>query len=250
VTPALLATRRLNKAFGGVIAVNGVDLEVRTGALHAVIGPNGAGKTTLFHLLTGVHGPTDGTIEFDGREVSRLKVPQRVALGMARSYQLTNVFRRLTVRENLTVAAQRAEGVRWRIGPVGGQTRARIEQLVTETMELLRIGAQANQPCQTLPYGAQRLVDIGIAMCCRPKLLLLDEPTSGLSTAELGEATAVIERLRERYTVLLIEHNMDLVMGLADVVTVLDFGEVIAHGRPAEIQRNPDVQRAYFGRAA
>jgi len=242
-----LQTHDLSKHFGGVRAVEGVTLGIQTGRLHAIIGPNGAGKTTLFHLLTGVHAPSSGRVVFKDEDVTPLTPWQRVERGMARSYQRTNVFRRLSVRHNLLIAAQRAEGLRWSLLPRRATKGARAAALVEEVLDLLSLGAAADAEAQTLPYGAQRLVDLGIALCCRPAVLLLDEPTSGLSAGELAQAVAVLERLRERYTIVLIEHNMELVIGVADRVTVLNFGEVIAEGTADEVGRDPEVQRAYFG---
>lgn len=243
----VLQTDELSKHFGGVRAVEGVSLAVETGGLHAIIGPNGAGKTTLFHLLTGVHAPSAGRVRFMGEDVTPLTAWQRVERGMARSYQRTNVFRRLSVRHNLLIAAQRAEGLRWSLLPRRATRGARAAALVDEVLDLLHLDAAADAEAQTLPYGAQRLVDLGIALCCRPVVLLLDEPTSGLSAGELAQAVAVLERLRARYTIVLIEHNMELVIGVADRVTVLNFGAVIAEGTAEEIGRDAEVQRAYFG---
>jgi branched-chain amino acid transport system ATP-binding protein len=235
-------------SFGGVHAVSGVSLEVDENSLHAIIGPNGAGKTTFFHLLTGVYKPTRGTIFFDGRDITDLGPAQRVALGIARSYQRTNIFPSLTVRENLKLAAARAEGEGWSVTPWSGDRKS--DALVDEILALLRLDHNAGQEAQTLPYGVQRLVDIGIALCCRPRLLLLDEPTSGLSTAELREAVDILKTLRKHFTILLIEHNMELVVGMADRISVLNFGSLLAEGTADEIGANREVQQAYFGTRA
>jgi ABC-type branched-subunit amino acid transport system ATPase component len=241
----LLRTENLSKSFGGVRAVSGVTFQVLEGSLHAVIGPNGAGKTTFFHLLTGVYFPTQGQIFFDEKDVTRLGPAARVKLGIARSYQRTNIFPRLTVRENLLLASERAHGEGWSVLPKAAGTAAR--DLTDSTLALLDLTNVAGLEAQRLPYGAQRLVDIGIALCCRPKLLLLDEPTSGLSSAELREAVDTLKTLRQHYTVLLIEHNMELVVGMADRVSVLNFGQLLAEGTADEVGRNPAVQTAYFG---
>jgi len=245
MTTPLLRTEDLSLSFGGVHAVSGVSLQVPEGSLHVVIGPNGAGKTTFFHLLSGVYKPTRGTIRFEGRDITDLGPAQRVRLGIARSYQRTNIFPRLTVGENLSLAASRAEGEGWALAPRSVSRGA--QALVDEVLTLLNLKGAADQEAQTLPYGVQRLVDIGIALCCRPKLLLLDEPTSGLSTAELREAVAILKTLRERFTILLIEHNMELVVGMADHISVLNFGTLLAEGSAQEISANRDVQEAYFG---
>lgn len=241
----LLTTEDLSLSFGGVHAVSGVSLRVREKSLHVVIGPNGAGKTTFFHLLSGVYKPTRGTIRFGGADITRLGPAERVKLGIARSYQRTNIFPRLTVRENLSLAASRAAGEGWSMTP---RSASRVvSALVDEALDLLNLKQAADQEAQTLPYGVQRLVDIGIALCCRPTLLLLDEPTSGLSTAELREAVDILKTLRERFTILLIEHNMELVVGMADRISVLNFGTLLAEGSAEEIGANQEVQQAYFG---
>jgi branched-chain amino acid transport system ATP-binding protein len=242
----MLETRQLSKSFGGVSAVKAVDLRVAEGELHAIIGPNGAGKTTLFHLLTGVYPATSGQVLFRGRDITAMPANQRVVAGMSRSYQRTNIFPNLTVEENLLAAAERAVGRRWSLSWRGAAAASR--SLAQEVIDQLSLGDFAGTEADLLPYGAQRLVDIGIALCCRPQLLLLDEPTSGLSTAELAEAVSVLGVLRQRYTIILIEHNMQLVMGVADSASVLNFGERIAGGTPEEIGRIPAVQEAYFGK--
>ncbi len=244
----LLTTEDLSLSFGGVHAVSGVSLAVREKSLHVVIGPNGAGKTTFFHLLSGVYKPTRGIIRFGGEDITALGPAQRVKLGIARSYQRTNIFPRLTVRENLSLAAARAAGEGWSVVPRSSSHTA--SALVDEALTLLNLKQVAEREAQTLPYGVQRLIDIGIALCCRPKLLLLDEPTSGLSTAELREAVDILKTLREHFTILLIEHNMELVVGLADRISVLNFGSLLAEGTAEEIGSNQEVQQAYFGTRA
>lgn len=241
----LLRTENLSKSFGGVHAVEDVSLRITEGSLHAVIGPNGAGKTTLFHLLAGVYFPTRGRVFLEDKDVTGRGAADRVKLGISRSYQRTNIFPRLSVRENLLLAAERSTSEGWSFMPRGASASARA--LVEDVLATLDLTSAAGLEAQTLPYGAQRLVDIGIALCCRPRLLLLDEPTSGLSSAELREAVDTLIALRKSYTILLIEHNMELVVGIADRVSVLNFGRLIAEGTAEEIGRNPEVQAAYFG---
>ncbi len=241
----LLTTEDLSLSFGGVHAVSGVSLQVGEKSLHAVIGPNGAGKTTFFHLLSGVYKPTRGTIHFEGRDITGLGPAQRVKLGIARSYQRTNIFPRLTVRENLGLAASRAAGEGWSVTPRSASPA--VSGLVDEALALLNLKQAADREAQTLPYGVQRLIDIGIALCCRPKLLLLDEPTSGLSTAELREAVDVLKTLRERVTILLIEHNMNIVMDISDTITVMQQGRVLVEGKPDAIRADDRVRAAYLG---
>lgn len=245
-TRNLLETRGLSKSFGGVTAVRDVDLSMAEGELHAIIGPNGAGKTTLFHLLTGVYPASSGEVFFQGENITRMPAHRRVVAGLSRSYQRTNIFPNLTVEENLLVAAGRAIGGEWKMSWRGPGPEAR--RISREVIDQLSLDRYAGIEADLLPYGAQRLVDIGIALCCRPQLLLLDEPTSGLSSSELAEAVAVLGQLRQHYTIILIEHNMELVMGVAERATVLNFGAVIARGTPEEIGRIPAVQEAYFGK--
>jgi len=241
----ILRTEGLSKSFGGVHAVENVDLRIRAGSLHAIIGPNGAGKTTLFHLLSGVYRPSKGRILYRGQDVTQRGAAERVRLGISRSYQRTNIFPHLSVRENLLLAAERSVGNCWSPSPRGASAGARA--LAEEVLGKVGLAAAADHEAQNLPYGVQRLVDIGIALCCQPQLLLLDEPTSGLSSAELREAVDTLKALRAHYTIVLIEHNMELVVGIAERASVLNFGRLIAEGTPEEIGNMPDVQAAYFG---
>jgi len=246
MTSPLLQTHNLSKHFGGVTAVSEVSLTVAEDQLHVIIGPNGAGKTTFFHLLTGIYTVSSGTIEFLGEDITHLSPDERVKLGIARSYQRTNIFPNLTVEENFRLAATRSYQQEWSFFP--RQLAHEVTDLVEQTLDMLRLDTVARQLASTLPYGVQRLVDIGIALCCRPRLLLLDEPTSGLSTAELMETVEVLNDLKRELTILLIEHNMELVVNLADYISVLNFGELLAHGTPQEISANQAVQDAYFGK--
>src|SRR5699024_885994 len=181
MTFPLLQTQNLSKRFGGVTAVSDVSLSVPEGQLHVIIGPNGAGKTTFFHLLTGIYSASSGSIEFLGKDITQLSPDERVKLGIARSYQRTNIFPNLTVEENFRLAATRSYQQEWSFFP--RQLTPEVSLLVDQTLDLLRLDAVAKQAASTLPYGVQRLVDIGIALCCRPKLLLLDELTSVFSNA-------------------------------------------------------------------
>jgi len=245
VSDDILRTEGLSKSFGGVHAVEDVSLRIAERSLHAIIGPNGAGKTTLFHLMTGVYRPTRGRVYFRGQDVTARGAADRVKIGISRSYQRTNVFPHLSVRENLMLAAERSVGNSSSVCPraLGGPAHA----LASRVLSQLGLESAANFEAQTLPYGVQRLIDIGIALCCEPKLLLLDEPTSGLSSAELREAIDTLKVLRSHYTIVLIEHNMELVIGIADRASVLNFGRLIAEGTPEEIRRIPEVHAAYFG---
>ncbi len=242
----MLRTRELSKRFGAHTAVDGVDLAVRHGTLHAIIGPNGAGKTTLFDLLSGEQPPSGGTIELAGRDVTRLDVTARSHLGMGRSYQRTNVFPRLTAFENVRLAAQsrtRASFALWRPAAALAAVNARAERALADAGLL----EQRARPAGELAGGDQRLLELAITLATDPVLLLLDEPTQGLSPADARRLIARIGALAASYTIVLIEHNMRLVMELSDEITVMSFGRVLAHGTPAEIRADPAVRAAYLG---
>ena len=243
----MLRTRELTKSFGAHVAVDAVDIEVRPGTLHAIIGPNGAGKTTLFNLLSGELRPSSGSIEFAGRDVSRLDATSRSHLGMGRSFQRTNVFPKLSVFENVRLAAQsRTEQsfALWRTAASLRDVNVRAE-IALEEIGLL--GHRA-QPASELAGGDQRLLELAITLATDPVLLLLDEPSQGLSPQDARRLIDRIGALAERYTIVLIEHNMPLVMGLADEITVMNFGRILAHGTPAEIRADPAVRAAYLGK--
>jgi branched-chain amino acid transport system ATP-binding protein len=243
----VLRTRELTKSFGAHVAVDAVDIEVRPGTLHAIIGPNGAGKTTLFNLLSGELRPSSGSIEFAGRDVSRLDATSRSHLGMGRSFQRTNVFPKLSVFENVRLAAQsRTEQsfALWRAAASLRDVNGRAE-IALEEIGLL--GHRA-QPASELAGGDQRLLELAITLATDPVLLLLDEPSQGLSPQDARRLIDRIGALTERYTIVLIEHNMPLVMGLSDEITVMNFGRILAHGTPAEIRADPAVRAAYLGK--
>jgi branched-chain amino acid transport system ATP-binding protein len=243
---ALLETRDLTKAFGALTAVSGVSLAVEPGTLHSVIGPNGAGKTTLFNLLTGQLAPTSGRIVFDGRDVTGTP-PQRIAhLGVARSFQRTNVFGALSILDNVWVAAFARgswRGLVWRRAD-------RYPDLTDRALAALgEVGLRdkAQQRAREISHGEQRQLELAIALAAAPRLLLLDEPAAGLSPDETRKMVTLVRGLKGRYTIVLIEHKMDIIMSISDVISVMHFGSLIAQGTPAEIQRNPDVRRAYLG---
>ncbi len=245
----MLRTRDLAKRFGAHAAVDGVDLEIREGTLHAIIGPNGAGKTTLFNLLSGELRPSAGTIAFAGRDVTRLDATSRSQLGIGRSFQRTNVFPKLTVFENARLAAQsrtKHSAEFWRTAAALAAVNARTEAVLAEFGLLEHRARLASE----LAGGDQRLLELAITLATDPVLLLLDEPSQGLSPEDARHLIDRIGTLAARYTIVLIEHNMPLVMRLAGEITVMNFGRVLAHGTPDAIRADPAVRAAYLGKRA
>jgi len=241
VAEPLLRLSGVGKRFGGVVALDSVDLEVALGEIASVIGPNGAGKTTLFNLMTGMIPASKGAIEFDGNLIAGLRPHRIVRLGIARTFQNIRLFRSLTVRQHFRLAQHAAS----RRGESRGAGDARLEEL----LDLLDLRAVALRPATELSYGQQRRVEIGRALATAPRLLLLDEPVAGMSHEETAAIAALLRVLRGRgLTILLIEHDMSFVMGLCDRITVLDFGNVIACGDPVSIQREQRVHEAYLGK--
>jgi branched-chain amino acid transport system ATP-binding protein len=245
----VLATENLSKSFGSLVAVDGVTLSVPTGSLHAVIGPNGAGKSTFFNLISGFFPPSNGRIVFDGQDVSRLSVTKRVAAGMARTFQITEIFPELSVALNLRIAVEAASGHPMRPW-LSADAEAAIERRVDELVSQTGIADKADRRVGELSHGDQRAVEIGMALALRPKLLLLDEPTAGMGDQETEQIADLMHRLHREQglTIVLIEHDMQIVFRLADVITVLNQGRVLASGLPAEIARNEAVQAAYLGK--
>ncbi len=244
---ALLRTERLTKAFGALLAVNGVTLDVQPGTLHSIIGPNGAGKTTFFNLLTGQLPPTSGRIVFDGRDITGTSANRIPHLGIARSFQRTNVFPALTLLENVWAAAfarrESWRGLLWRPTDRFADVRERALAALAD----VGLKDKALQLARQISHGEQRQLELAIALAANPRLLLLDEPAAGLSPEESRKMVALVKSLKGRYTIVLIEHKMDIIMGVSDRITVMHFGSVIAEGAPADIQRNDEVRRAYLG---
>ena len=247
----VLEINAVTKSFGNLVAVRDVSLQVRQGELCAIIGPNGAGKTTFFNLISGFFRPTRGTIVFDGRDVTKLRPHKRVALGMARTFQITEIFPELTVFENVRISVESARGYRLRPW-IGKAEEADIEARVMETLQLADMSSKAGRTVGELSHGDQRAVEIAMALALRPHLLLLDEPTAGMGDQETYDIAQLVRRLHRdsRYTVVLIEHDMRVVFNLADRVVVLDQGRLLAEGTPKEIAANAAVQAAYLGQAS
>ena len=243
---ALLETQNLTKSFGALVAVSDANLQVEAGKVHSIIGPNGAGKTTLFNLLAGIFPPTSGTILFEGRDISALKLHERAKIGIGRSYQVTSIFPELTVHENVRLAVQSKALRRVSLFKPAERLKDIVEK-ADRILEEMGIADYRNQIASTIPYGCQRSLDVGIALATDPKLLLLDEPTSGMSPEDTVKMIGLVERISQNYTIALIEHHMKVVMSISDTITVLSQGMITAEGSPAEIQRNEDVRRAYLG---
>ena len=248
---SLLQVRGVSKHFGSLIAVNNISMTVEPGELRAIIGPNGAGKTTFFNLITGLFRPTAGRIVFDGRDVTDLLPARRVWCGMARTFQVTEVFPELTVRENLRISVEAASGLRlraWLSQTDDQKIRAQIAGLI----EMGGLSSKADRQVGELSHGDQRATEIMMALALKPRLLLLDEPTAGMGDQETFEITQLIRRLHKesKLTIVLIEHDMRVVFHLADRIMVLDQGKFLAEGSPEEIAANEAVQTAYLGQAA
>ena len=244
---ALVRTELLTKSFGALTAVNGVTLEVAEGSLHSVIGPNGAGKTTFFNLLTGQHVPTSGRIIFDGRDIAGTPPHGIAHLGIARSFQRTSIFPTLSILDNVWLAAFARQdswrGLAWR----RADRYPALTQRAQEVLGEVGLGEKVGQPAREISHGEQRQLELAIALAASPRLLLLDEPAAGLSPDETQKMVALVRKLKGRYTIILIEHKIDVVMTMSDRISVMHFGSVIAEGTPTEIQRNAEVRRAYLG---
>ncbi len=253
---ALLETIGIVKSFGGLTAINRVDFQLETGRIVSIIGPNGAGKTTLFNTLTGIYQPDQGQILFDGRSLVKLRPDQIAARGIARTFQNIRLFGEMSVIENILIGMHvhlRQSPLQTLLHlPAFKREEREAERRALELMHYVGLAGVGNELAKNLPYGGQRLLEIARALAAEPKLLLLDEPAAGMNPQETEEVTRLFRRIRDEkgITILLIEHDMRVVMNISERICVMDYGEKIAEGTPAEIRTNERVIEAYLGRGA
>lgn len=244
----ILETRELVRVFGGLRAVDGVSMRVKSHTLHTIIGPNGAGKTTFFNLLSGNIRPTGGKVFYKGRDITDTPAYRRAHLGIGRSFQITNVFPNLSVLENVRLAAQAVGGDNYKFWQHSRHFR-RYEEQARAILAQVGLSDQAAMPARLLPHGGKRKLELGILLAPDPDLLLLDEPTAGMAREEIPMLMEVIQSVRRKggKTIILVEHKMDLVMNVSDRISVMHQGRLLAEGTPLEIAGNPTVQKAYLG---
>ncbi len=252
MAPSLLEVQGLTKRFGGVVALDRVDLAVTAGRIKGLIGPNGAGKSTFFNVITSVFPADAGDVRFDGQRVNGLRPHQLVELGMVRTFQKIHPFRGMTVLESVMVGrhARSRSGVFAAMArpPRVATEERRIRQAALDALEFVKLGASRDEPAENLPLGLQRLLQLACALVTEPRLLLLDEPASGLNSSETSQLAELLLRIREQgKTIVLVEHDMTLVMKISDDLTVLNFGRTLAEGTPDGIRKNQEVIRAYLG---
>ncbi len=246
MSDTILETRGLTRTFAGFVAVSGVDLRVRAGTIHALIGPNGAGKTTCFNLLTKFLQPSRGVIRFRDRDITGLSAAAVARLGMVRSFQISATFPHLSARENVRLALQRARGGSydfWR----SERTLSALDARARALLDDVGLSGHAETTAALLSYGRKRALEIATTLALDPQMLLLDEPTAGMTHEDVDRIVALIRRVRAGRTILMVEHNLSVVQGLCDTITVLTRGSVLAEGDYATVSRNPDVVAAYLG---
>jgi branched-chain amino acid transport system ATP-binding protein len=246
MTDILLSTTKLTKRFGGLVASDAIDLEVRRGDLHAIIGPNGAGKTTLVAQLSGELRPSSGSIVFDGADVTTLPVHRRARRGFGRSFQITNVVHELSALDNVALAVQAHDGHSFRFWRPA-RTDAALREPARRMLAKVELGGRENALAGHLSHGEKRALEVAMALASDPKLLLLDEPLAGMGPDESARMARLLQTLKGEVTILLVEHDVEIVFALADRITVLVQGRVVADGAPSEIRDDPAVQRAYLG---
>ncbi len=248
MTDTLLSARGLRKTFGGLVAVDEVTLDIMAGTTHSIIGPNGAGKTTLFNLLTGRYRPTQGAVIYKGRDITALPVYKRAHLGIGRSFQITNIYPNLTVLENARLAAQALGKDNFRIFRLA-TTFDSYTRRAHEVLDIAGLGAAAALPANTLPHGGKRKLELAMILAADPELLLLDEPTAGMASEQVPDLIQIIDRIRGQgsKTIVMVEHNMNVVMNISDRITVMHQGRVLAEGEPRQIAADKTVQAVYLG---
>jgi branched-chain amino acid transport system ATP-binding protein len=243
---SLLRTEALVKRYGGLLVTDHVSLDIRAGELHAIIGPNGAGKTTLINQLSGELVSNEGKVVFAGKDVTSLPIHRRARMGLLRSYQITSIFEDFTVHENVVLSALGAKEHAFRFWrPMLG--RGASARAAEEALQAAGLAALADVPAADLAYGQRRQLELAMALAAQPKFLLLDEPMAGMSVQESGAVVALLKNLKGRYSILLIEHDMEAVFALADRITVLVYGKAMFTGTPDEIRANPEVKAIYLG---
>jgi branched-chain amino acid transport system ATP-binding protein len=246
VAEPLLAVTGLTKRYGAFIANAGIDFSVQPGEVHAVIGPNGAGKTTFIGQVAGELAPSAGRIVFEGRDVTEMTSYRRAALGLGRTFQITSIFRSFSALENVAIAAQALAGSSFGMWAPAHRDAA-LNRASRQALELVGLGARANEPCMTLSHGEHRQLELAMAFVNQPKLVLLDEPTAGMGPEESQQILALLRRLKGAQGIILVEHDMEVVFAISDRITVLVNGAVIASGMPEEIRANEAVRAAYLG---
>jgi branched-chain amino acid transport system ATP-binding protein len=243
---AILELRGVGKSFGALEVLSGIDLDIEEGKITSVIGPNGAGKTTLFNVVSGRFPASAGTILYKKRDITRMRPHEITLAGLARSFQITNIYQKLTVGENVSLAVQTRNKRRMSLF-TRFQEMGDVQERTMGILDRIGLRKRFGVPAGQLSHGDQRHLEIGMTLATGPELLLLDEPTSGMSPAEAAQTMDLIEDLSRDFTIVLIEHNMDIVMNISDRIVVLNFGRKIAEGSPEEVADNPEVRRVYLG---